>query len=331
VTLTQSSRALICESLEQGLSTQRGRVVAIGQLHDVGFDYLSSFSAERLRVVLDDGEALGVFFKDLNPMHQCEKARSVRGTLGLQRSRRELWMYRDVLDAERLATPCFYGHRWEPRSGRLWLFIEDVGTTRLMDEPDFGLWVAAARWLARFHAAMEHVDIDRRMLQQYDGAQFRKRAEQLAENPPDVSAEERSLIRNALERHAERLDSLDEQPRGIRHGEFFCKNILIRPGAPADQRLAVIDWETAAHGPLYCDLTELTAGTWTREQRLAMWRAYHDEYCRESGREIPWVRFCADVDSMDLAQAIRWLAYWAQGDRRHIVRCMQELQRVMNG
>jgi hypothetical protein len=329
MTMTQSMRALICESLEQGLSAQLGREVAIRQLHDEGFDYPSSFSVKRLHVVLDDGESLGVFFKDLNPMHQCIEARSVR-TLGLQRSRREIWMYREVLDTEWLATPRFFGHRWEPNSGLLWLFIEDVSSVRLMDEGDFGLWVAAARWLARFHAAMEHADVDRSMLQQYDHGRFRKRAEHLAENPPDVSVEERSLIRRALERHEELLDSLDEQPRGIRHGEFFCKNILIRPGVPADRRLAVIDWETAAHGPLYCDLTELTAGTWTREQRLAMWRAYHDQYCRDSGRVIPWSRFCADVDSMDLSQAIGWLDWWAQGDRFHITRCMQELQRVMH-
>jgi aminoglycoside phosphotransferase (APT) family kinase protein len=330
MTIPPSMRALMCETLEQELSVQRGRAVAIRQLRDEGFDCPSSFSVERLHVVLDDGELLGVFFKDLNPMHQCIEARSVRRTPGLQRSRRELWMYREVLDADRLATPRFYGHRWEPSSGRLWLFIEAVGPSRLMDEGDFELWVAAARWLARFHAAMQDADIDRGMLQQYDNAQFRRHAEQLAESPPDVSAEERGLIREALERHAELLDSLDEQPRGIRHGEFFCKNILIRPDVPADQRLAVIDWETAAHGPLYADLTELTAGTWTRDQRSAMWRAYHEQSCHELGREIPWAHFCADVDTMDLAQAIGWLAWWAQGDRFHIVRCMQELRRVMN-
>jgi hypothetical protein len=330
MTMTQSMRALIRETLEHELSTRRGRVITIGELREEGYDCSTSFSVQRLRVVLDDGEALGVFLKDLNPMHQFIEARSVRPP-GLQRSRRELWMYREVLDAEWLGTPRFYGHRWEPRSGLLWMFIEDAGPVRLSEEGDFDLWIAAVRWLATFHAAMQHADIDRAMLRRYDNAQFRLRAEHLAENPPDVSVEERSLIRQALELHDDLVDSLDEQPRGLVHGEFFGKNILIRPGVPADRRLAVIDWETAAHGPLYCDLTDITAGSWTREQRLVMWRAYHDQFCRDSGREIPWARFCADVSSMALFRAIGWLAWWAQGERRHIVRCMQELQRVVNG
>lgn len=50
------------ESLEQGLSTQRARAVSVFELHRVAFHDGSRLSVNRVRVVLDDGESLGVFF-----------------------------------------------------------------------------------------------------------------------------------------------------------------------------------------------------------------------------------------------------------------------------
>ena len=51
------------ESLEQGLLTQRAGAVSVCDLHQVDFYDGSRLSVKRVRVVLDNGESLGVFFK----------------------------------------------------------------------------------------------------------------------------------------------------------------------------------------------------------------------------------------------------------------------------
>src|SRR5690606_21063522 len=223
-----------------------GRRVSLRELHDEQFRGGSSFSVKRLRATLDDGEQLEVFFNDLNPLHQLAEARRIRST-GLDRSRREPGMDREVLDSERLGTPQLDGLRWEPQRGLLWLFIEDVGPKRLSRLGDFELWVAAARWLARLHVALAGVEGEQ--LMRHDPADSRRSAEQLALELPNISAAQRAVIGRALELHDQTLDSLDEQPWGLIHGEYFGENVVIRPG-PVERRFAVIDWETAAHGPL---------------------------------------------------------------------------------
>jgi aminoglycoside phosphotransferase (APT) family kinase protein len=320
--------ALMRESLEQGLSAQRERAVRVSELHQCDFRSGSSFSINRLRVVLDDGESLGMFCKDLNPMHQRVEARAIR-SLELQRSRRELWMYREVLDAERLGTPRFYGHRWEPKRGLLWLFIEDVGPKRLSRVGDFDIWVNAAAWLAKFHAAMKGMTLNAGLLVRHDNARFRERAEGLAERLPDVSVQQHAVLRRALDLHDEIVDSLDDQPRGLIHGEYFGKNVVIRVGS-AERQIATIDWETAGYGLLYRDLTDISAGRWTREQRLTMWRAYYDQYCRDTGCVLGWERFLRDVSHVALAQAIAWLGWWSKGDDEHIARWIRELERIIS-
>lgn len=324
--------ALIRESLTEGLSAQRNRPVELREIQEVrdGGHVSSTFSVKRFRIVLDDRESLAVFFKDLNPMHQCAKARNVR-RLELGRSRRELWMYREVLDSERLGTPQFYGHRWEPKRGLLWMLIEDVGHKR--PDADFDLWLASVRWLAKFHAAMaDSVDDDAGLLMRYDNAGFRDTAKQLIDNLHKIPAEQHHEIRQALYIYDAIIDSLEQQPWGLIHGEFF-KHVMIRPG-PLERQIAVIDWETAAYGPLYRDLADISSGQWTREQRLAMWRAYYDEYCRDSGQAISWQAFLRDVNNIAICQAIGWLSWSSTGNgrrvARRIARWTKELRRIMS-
>ncbi|WP_146156373.1 phosphotransferase [Enhygromyxa salina] len=314
------------ESLEQGLSAQRGRAVALRELNPAHNDYGSSFAVARLRAVLDDGEPLAVVLKDLNPLHQSVEARSVRRT-GLGRSRRELWMYREVLDSEGLATPRLYGHRWEPKRGLLWLLIEDVGPERLSRVGEFDLWLAAARWSARLHLALKDLAGGEAALMRHDIAESRQHAAQITARLAEVSVEQRAVIRRALELHDEFVDTLDEQPWGVIHGEYTAKNIVVRRGSP-DRQIAVLDWETVAHGPLYRDLADISAGDWTRERRVAMWRAYHDQYCRDSGRALAWDRFFREVSEVALVRAVAWLAWWSRENGRHIVRWVDELRRL---
>src|SRR5437016_14592426 len=69
----------IRQTLEAGLSRLRGRPVRIQELHRQFSMGSSSFPTERLRVALKgERRPFLVFFKDLNPNHQMEKAPAVR-------------------------------------------------------------------------------------------------------------------------------------------------------------------------------------------------------------------------------------------------------------
>src|SRR5690348_15192077 len=73
----------VVRTLEAAFSRSQGRPVRIRQLRAELCEQVSSFQAHRLRVTLDTGEQIGVFFKDLNPEHQIQNAQKVRaGDLG---------------------------------------------------------------------------------------------------------------------------------------------------------------------------------------------------------------------------------------------------------
>src|SRR5438046_9917759 len=69
---------LMVETLEEGLSRLRGRPVRILEMLREPLPSVSSFHRERLRVTLEGGKTLRVFFKELNAEHQTGKARTVR-------------------------------------------------------------------------------------------------------------------------------------------------------------------------------------------------------------------------------------------------------------
>ncbi len=101
---------LMVETLEEGLSRLRGRPVRILEMLREPLPSVSSFHRERLRVTLEGGKTLRVFFKDLNPEHQTEKARTVRAR-DLAPSLRELRMYQSVLSPQRDGTLYLYASR----------------------------------------------------------------------------------------------------------------------------------------------------------------------------------------------------------------------------
>jgi hypothetical protein len=290
----------------------------------------SSFRTECLRVSLDRGKPLTVFFKDLNPENQLEQARTLRA-LDLEPSRRELQMYQSVLSPERFGTLHLYAFRWEPEHGRYWVFLEDGGRTELSKCLSMSLWTAAARWAARFHAATcDLPDLQTSFLPQYDRAHYRRCAERVQSIMPHLEPEKRELVGRGLECYAGRIDWLSALPRCVIHGQFFGQNIILGRGAAAP-RIAVIDWETAALGPGLFDLVSLTSGTWTAEQRQAMWAAYRDAYTKETGQRMDWERFRRDMAGVALYQALEWLAWWGHHHSmsRDFARFMRELDLLL--
>jgi hypothetical protein len=318
---------LMAESLAEGLCELRGCAVRVQRVERTPFRGSSSFATERLRV-LADGEWLDVFFKDLNPLHQLVEARDIR-EMALERSRRELHVYRNVLRGGVLGTPALYGWRWAPAKGLLWLFLEDVGPKRLSRLGDFSLWLAAARWSARLHAAARSLParaLD--PLPQADAADHAQRADELERKLPRLPADHRDRIRSALSLYRDLVARLAHVPRGLVHNEFFGKNVIIRP-APATEPVAVIDWETAAIGPAYLDLVSISTGRWTLEQRLQMWRAYFEQAPTSLQGRLEWRDFCDDVHCVALHHALGWLNWWSNGDDVHIRRWLLELERVL--
>src|SRR5262245_883522 len=248
--------ALMAETLREGLSRLRGRPVAVRELRRDYFSRSSSFWAEWLHVLLDGGERLEVFFKDLDPRHLVNGASAVRaGALGP--SRRELSVYQQVLAGRGFGTPELYAWRWDPPGGACWLFLEAVGGSRLAWDPDFDRWLAAARWAAGFHAATRALPAEgANFLPHYGRAQYLDCAVRIERKFATLDAAHRPAVRRALGSYRGLLDGFGALPHSVIHGEFFGKNLVVRAGDPG-RPLAVVDWESAALGPSYLDLVSL--------------------------------------------------------------------------
>ena len=323
--------SLMAETLEEGLSRLRGRPLRIRALRREFSSSSSSFRTERLRVSLDGEKPLRVFFKDLNPDHQMEKARTVRES-DLEHGRRELQMYQSLLSPERFGTLHLYASRWEPDHGRFWIFLEDGGRTLLRNTLHLPHWTAAARWAARFHAATRDLpEAQTSFLPRYDREHYRRCVDRVEKILPNLDARERELVGRGLDCYAERIAWLDALPRSVIHGQFFGQNVMLRSGSTA-RRVVVIDWETAVLGPGTFDLVSLTSGKWTVEQRNAMWSAYFEQYRAETGQPMGWEDFRRQLAGVALYQCLEWLAWWGhhRGLSRHFANFMRELGTVLD-
>ena len=300
---------LMTETLEEGLSRLRGQPVRIREMRREFLESSSSFRTECLHVALDGGRPLRVFFKDLDPEHQLEKARAVREQ-DLGPSRRELQMYQTILSPERFGTLHLYASRWEPEHGRYWIFLEDGGRSLLRSFADVNRWTVAARWAARFHAATRDLPEARTcFLPRHDPAYYWTCAERARQILPNLDARERRLVERGLECYARRIDRLGRLPRQVIHGQLFGQNIMLRRGHVA-QKIAVIDWETAALGPGAFDLASLTSGKWTEEQKQVMRAAYFEEYQTATGAHLERETFDQDLAAVILHQSLKWLGWW---------------------
>lgn len=324
----QIKNNLITQSLSEGLSSFYGLRKNVRELYREPFKGSSSFSTERVQAVLEDGQQVNIFFKDLNPKNLLEEARQIREA-GLERSRRELFMYRKILAPLRMGTPRLYGYRWEPRQEIYWIFLEDAGPKRLSRLGDFSLWTRAAAWIARLHAIDNgKLSVLRDVLPRYDAEHFDMCALRIEEGSSKFDPEQQKTVFAALDRYHDMKKYFYSLPNCLIHGEYFGKNVMIRPGDPQNT-IAVIDWETSAFGPRCVDLASITAGRWTPQQRKVMCEAYAREYEKETGKKIQMEDLSFELANVALYRAMWWLGYWSRGDDAHINRWMKELETVM--
>jgi aminoglycoside/choline kinase family phosphotransferase len=319
---------VMTETLQEGLRRLYHRPVLVREIRRDVSSESSSFWTERLGVQLDGGEWLPVFFKDLNPRHLVNAAPALRAR-EVPPSRRELQMYQQILSRERFGTPELYAFRWDPPAGIYWLFLENVGDYRLSWIKEFEYWVAGVEWAARFHAALRRLPAEQTdFLPRYDEAHYRHCAEQIQSKLPGLAEADRRVIGRALGHYLGVIDRYTALPQGVIHGEFGAKNLVVRTGDP-DHKLGVVDWETAAIGPIYLDLASLSA-RWSAQERQAMWRAYFDRYQADTGLRLDWEVFCTDLGLLSLYQALRWLGWWpGRNFSRHFGRWVEELEMVL--
>ena len=324
----QAKSNLMVKSLEEGLSNIHGERKIVRQLNREPFIESTSFPTERIRALLDDGEWVNIFFKDLNPQNLLDEAQKLRD-IGLERSRREFLMYQQILRKLQLGTPKLYGYLWEPSEDIYWIFLEDAGPTSLNLLGDFSLWVNATRWAARLHTVDCSEQKDKiNFLPQYDADHFVLCAQQIEENLSKFDGQQQNVISYALDHYYKIIDYLSSLPVCLIHGEYFGKNIIIRPGEPNDS-IAVIDWETAAIGPRCVDLVSITAGNWTPKQRRIMFKAYTEQYESETGQQIGIDILAKELKHVALYRALWWLGYWSKVDSANINPWLKELKVVM--
>ena len=320
---------LMVETLEDGLSRSRGRSVRIRKLEREA-SRSSTFKTERFRVTLDEGdERLSVYFKDLHPEHQVTDAWALRRTDRLP-SAREVQMYQSVLSPERFGTLAYYGSRWEPERGHCWLFIEDGGQRMLQSERDLTPWASACRWVAGFHAATKDVAPEQTaFLPVYDESYYRRAAEQVGRLIARVDAATGAVLQRGLDHFTANIEWLSALPRSVIHGQYFGKNIMLRP-EEAEHPVAVIDWETAAVGPGVFDLASISSGKWTADQREAMWLAYAAEYQQATGVPLEWEAFRRELVAVAVFHALEWLVWWSQHPvPKRFPKFLHELERLL--
>jgi Ser/Thr protein kinase RdoA (MazF antagonist) len=261
------------------------------------FEYRSSAPLAELEV---DGRAL--LLKDLSPRALTERARAAKVDF-LHEPRREIEVYRSLLEGADLGTPALAASVVEPERDRYWLIVEKVRGTELYQA---GLedWPRAARWLARLHDRFAGLDPPE-FLARYDKPYF--------ECWPDRAG----VSLAGYPAVAERLARL---PATLVHGEPYASNVLL-----AGERVCVVDWELAGVGPGVLDLAALTLGL-AEEEASVLVDAYRDALERPPDA----ARLRSDLDCARLHLALQWLGWsreWAPPPE-HAVDWQAELPRL---
>ena len=323
---TASVDSQIADCLFDGLSRELGRKATIRHIERQRFANASSFAIETLQVTLDDDTQIPVFFKDLNPENQLIDARRVR-SLEMERSVRELEVYRRILSRKDFGTPKMYAYRWDAERGLYWLFLEFVEGKKVSKLADPAVWEASARAVARFHHASQSVSIaDCPFLPWLDENHYWECFTKVRDKISSLKAKDRQLAEEGLELYRQAIPALLKLPQSLIHGEYFGKNIMF---GPSGSKICIVDWETAAWGPSFLDIASLSTGDWSLEEKTAMRRAYFEEY-RTFAPNVTWEMFLNDVEMLGLYQAIRWIGWWpGEEGVKQFGRWMNELERVL--
>ena len=171
---------------------------------------------------------------------------------------REAFLHSTFLEPMLVGTPRLVSVTEEPAvHGMTWLFLEDVGDEWWDARAD----TAAARWLARLHAApVESVPVGQLPSQDLDQRFVRARQELDAVAEGGRPRAERIFLARLARLFDDVCDALDGQrdlfaqmPNAVVHGDLVAKNARVRwrDGMPT---FFVLDWEHAGFGTPAVDL-----------------------------------------------------------------------------
>jgi thiamine kinase-like enzyme len=239
-------------------------------------DESTSFACEFLDVVAG-GRTLPLFFKDYD---RCRLPREDGAGM-----RREIEVYRRLLDPAALGTPRHLGSQCAPQDGHSWLLLEHARGARLAKR-DARNWNAAAAWLGRLagHWAARGRDAPPGVLAVHDLLALQAVVEEARREVASLAPRLARELRSALVGHETLLEVLADQPPTLVHGSFRPQNILVDADA-APAHLAPVDWEHAALGCALYDVAFLTAGL--ERERAAALVAAQAAAAAECGQRLP--------------------------------------------
>jgi hypothetical protein len=238
------------------------------------YSYRTSHRIDALDVALADGTRLELLLKDLRRSELDPRAQLAKPAF-LHDPRREVEAYRILANAS-LGTPKCYD------AGEHWVLLEKVEGVELWQIGELDAWVAAARWLARFHSHFAGRPPFSDRLIRYDNDYFGLW--------PDRAQRSHPVVAGVVAAYERVVDILSAQPATFVHGEFYASNVLV-----AADRIAAVDWEMAGVGPGVLDLAALVTG-WGEEERTAIIAGYGD---------VP----SQALDAAQLHLALQWLGW----------------------
>jgi Ser/Thr protein kinase RdoA (MazF antagonist) len=298
--------------LERALAERFGCQRRIARLLRRPWDYSSSFMMEAVDIGLEDGTELSLVAKDLSPRGKLPGAAAVKPEF-LYDPAREIEAYRRILWPAHVGAPAYFGAALDRAAGQYLLFIEHVNGVPLWQIGEFEVWVEAARWLARFHARAHELApaAQSARLLRYDRAflaVWPQRAALCLESSP-TSRRASAALQLLLEQYDCVIDRLLALPTAILHGEFMPSNIIVRPEQlHTGSRICPVDWELCAVGPALMDLSDLTAGAWTSDQKSQLANTYLQTL--SSNPFGGSAQFEQALDLCRLHRAVQWLG-WA--------------------
>jgi hypothetical protein len=264
-------------SIHEASNTELAELLGAQSVSRRPFEYRSSAPIAELEA---DGRTL--LLKDLSPSALTERARAAK--LGiLHDPRRELEVYRSLLEGATLGTPALAAAVSDPARERYWLVVEKVRGTELYQVGEIERWREAMRWLARFHDRFVDL-LPPDFLVRYDRSYFELWPARARVSLP------------GYDRVVERLAALRST---LIHGELYASNVLVAEG-----RVCVVDWELAGVGPGVLDVAALTTG-WPDSARSILGESYRSALADPPDSD----RFAADLACANLHLAIQWLGW----------------------
>ena len=273
-------------------------------------EYRTSFSLEEVDLTLDNGEQLQLVAKNVGRSALTEAARSAKPEF-LGNPRREIAVYRELLNPLSLGAPQFFGASIDEDSDRYWLFIERIAGVGLYQIGNIDQWKQVAAWLARFHACLASNDAIGAArcacpLIEYSEQHYRTWRDRAVAFSSSWPSDARNRMTWLADRYDPVIDRLATLPRTVIHGEFYASNILLETRGDGI-RVAPVDWEMAAIGPGLIDLAAMTAGSWSATDR----RAFAAAYSNALAMPVAIDALLTDLTYCRLHLAMQWLGWSA--------------------